>query len=66
MLKKHEDDVKTTQSAQRKADDRPWQRESSGALPESTSPDPTRGDKTKGQTFLTTAASSSTSISARY
>jgi hypothetical protein len=48
MLKKHEDEVKTTKSVQRKADDRPWQRESSGAQPASTSPDPARGDKSKG------------------
>lgn len=48
MLKKHEDEVKTTKSVQRKADDRPWQRESSGAQPESTSPDPAKGDNTKG------------------
>ncbi|KAL2214529.1 hypothetical protein CC79DRAFT_1363295 [Sarocladium strictum] len=53
MLKKHEDEVKTTKSVQRKADDRPWQRESSGAQLESTSPDPTHGDKSKGRLLTT-------------
>ncbi|KAG6007576.1 hypothetical protein E4U21_005774 [Claviceps maximensis] len=38
---------------QRKADDRPWHRESSNALPESTSPDLARGDATKGRLLTT-------------
>ncbi|TWU72078.1 hypothetical protein ED733_003717 [Metarhizium rileyi] len=37
----------------RKIDDRPWHRESSGSLPESTSPDPTGGDITKGRLLTT-------------
>ncbi|KAK0382974.1 hypothetical protein NLU13_8890 [Sarocladium strictum] len=53
MLKKHEDEVKTTKSVQRKADDRPWQRESSGAQPASTSPDPSQGDRSKGRLLTT-------------
>lgn len=40
--------MKTTKSVQRKVDDRPWQREGSHAQPESTSPDPSKGDRTKG------------------
>ncbi|KAG6026668.1 hypothetical protein E4U41_001215 [Claviceps citrina] len=40
-------------ATQRKADDRPWHRESSKALPESTSPDPARGDVTKGRLLTT-------------
>lgn len=35
-------------ASRRKVDDRPWHRESSRALPKSTSPDPTGGDATKG------------------
>ncbi|KAG5927061.1 hypothetical protein E4U42_002648 [Claviceps africana] len=35
-------------ATQRKADDRPWHREGSNALPKSTSPDLARGDATKG------------------
>lgn len=35
-------------SAQAKENDRPWQRESSSAQPESTSPDPSKGDRSKG------------------
>lgn len=37
-------------SAQSKENDRPWQRMSSHAQPESTSPDPAKGDATKGKT----------------
>ncbi|KAK2593455.1 hypothetical protein QQS21_008828 [Conoideocrella luteorostrata] len=40
-------------ATQRKADDRPWHRESSKALPKSTSPDPTGGDEKKGRLLTT-------------
>ncbi|KAG8419455.1 hypothetical protein J3458_004320 [Metarhizium acridum] len=40
-------------TTQRKVDDRPWHRESSGSLPKSTSPDPTGGDATKGRLLTT-------------
>ncbi|KAG6000243.1 hypothetical protein E4U54_001493 [Claviceps lovelessii] len=40
-------------ATQRNADDRPWHRESSNALPESTSPDLARGDATKGRLLTT-------------
>lgn len=41
--------VTTTKGAQRLVNDRPWHRESSSAQPGSTSPDPAKGDKTKGR-----------------
>ncbi|OAQ70947.1 siderophore biosynthesis protein [Pochonia chlamydosporia 170] len=40
-------------ASRRKVDDRPWHRESSRALPKSTSPDPTGGDATKGRLLTT-------------
>lgn len=40
-------------ATQRKADDRPWHRESSNALPKSTSPDPSGGDASKGRLLTT-------------
>ncbi|KHN93727.1 Coiled-coil domain containing protein 109, C-terminal [Metarhizium album ARSEF 1941] len=40
-------------TTQRNVDDRPWHRESSASLPESTSPDPTGGDETKGRLLTT-------------
>ncbi|KAG5942902.1 hypothetical protein E4U53_007139 [Claviceps sorghi] len=40
-------------ATQRKADDRPWHREGSNALPKSTSPDLARGDATKGRLLTT-------------
>ncbi|PHH60134.1 hypothetical protein CDD81_2092 [Ophiocordyceps australis] len=43
----------TTKSAQRKANDRPWMRESSNALPEATSHDPSGGDASKGRLLTT-------------
>ncbi|KAJ6440675.1 4'-phosphopantetheinyl transferase [Purpureocillium lavendulum] len=43
----------TNKSAQRKVNDRPWMRESSNALPEATSDDPSKGDATKGRVLTT-------------
>ncbi|KND91736.1 Calcium uniporter protein 6, mitochondrial [Tolypocladium ophioglossoides CBS 100239] len=43
----------TTKGAQRKADDRPWQRESSNSLPKATSQDPSGGDGAKGRLLTT-------------
>ncbi|KAF5133899.1 Calcium uniporter protein 6, mitochondrial [Metarhizium anisopliae] len=47
------DEARGRGSTQRKVDDRPWHRESSGSLPKSTSPDPTGGDATKGRLLTT-------------
>ncbi|RDA89164.1 hypothetical protein CP532_2207 [Ophiocordyceps camponoti-leonardi (nom. inval.)] len=45
--------VTTSKSQQRKVNDRPWQRESSNALPKATSHDPSGGDGTKGRLLTT-------------
>lgn len=46
-----EDQVASRDDAQRKVDDRPWQREDTAeqTQPESVSADPTRGDDSKGE-----------------
>ncbi|PHH82714.1 hypothetical protein CDD82_5069 [Ophiocordyceps australis] len=46
-------DLTSNKSAQRKASDRPWMRESSNALPKATSHDPSGGDASKGRLLTT-------------
>ncbi|KAK5989415.1 Calcium uniporter 6-like protein [Cladobotryum mycophilum] len=48
-----EDRLSTTRSPRRMANDRPWHRDGVGAQPESTSPDPSKGDKSKGRLLTT-------------
>jgi hypothetical protein len=47
-VEEEEQRVVSPTSAQKRADDRPWQREGNNTQPDATSPDPSGGDSTKG------------------